>query len=80
MILFFLYHIHAFACKLERRRTEPCPCQKQVVIGPFENEFGEMVDFRVLQQPHGADAGEGVLTDNRFDIVIEIYNVGFPEA
>lgn len=39
-----------------------------------------MVHLRVLQQPHGADAGERILSDYRFDVVVEINNVGFPEA
>ena len=39
-----------------------------------------MVHFRILQEPHGANGGEGIFTDDRFDIVVEINNVGFPEA
>jgi hypothetical protein len=39
-----------------------------------------MIHLRILQQTHRADAGERVLTDNRFDVVVEIYYVGFPEA
>ncbi len=39
-----------------------------------------MVHFRILQESHGPDAGERVLSDDRFDVVIEINNVGFPEA
>jgi hypothetical protein len=39
-----------------------------------------MVHFRILQQTHRSYAGERVLSDDWFDIVIEVYNVGFPEA
>jgi hypothetical protein len=39
-----------------------------------------MVDLGILQQTHGADRREGVLSDNRFDVVVEIDDVGFPEA
>lgn len=78
--LFFLDHVQALAGQLQRRRTEPCPCQKQVEVGPFEQKFRQVVHLRILQKTHRSDAGEGVLSDHRFDVVIKIDNVGFPEA
>ena len=39
-----------------------------------------MVHFRILQEAHRSYTGERVLSDHRFDIVVEVYNVGFPEA
>ncbi len=39
-----------------------------------------MVHFRILQETHGADAGERILSDYRFDVVVEVDYVGFPEA
>ena len=79
-VLFLFDHIKTFAGQLQRRRTKPRPCQQQVVVGPFEQELGEMVHFRILQEAHRSYAGERVLSDHRFDIVVEVYNVGFPEA
>jgi hypothetical protein len=79
-LLFLFDHIHALPGKLHRRRAQPGSCQQQVVIGPFEQQFGQMVHFRILQQTHWADAGERVLSDYRFEVVVEVNNVGFPEA
>ncbi len=39
-----------------------------------------MVKFSILQQSHGADCRKGILSYYRFDIVAEVYDVGFPEA
>jgi hypothetical protein len=39
-----------------------------------------MIHLRILQQSHGTYAGERILTDNRFDVVVEVDYVGFPEA
>ena len=39
-----------------------------------------MVHFRILQETHRSYAGERVLSDDRLDIIVEVYNVGFPEA
>jgi hypothetical protein len=79
-LLFLFNHIHALTGKLHRRWAKPGPCQQQVIIGPFEQQFGKMVHLRILQQPHGANAGERVLSDYWFDVVVEVNNVGFPEA
>ena len=80
-LLFLLFdHIHAFSGQLHSRWTKPSPCQQQVIVGPFEQQLGKMVHLRILQEPHWANAGERVLSDNRFDLVVEINNVGFPEA
>ncbi len=39
-----------------------------------------MVELGILQQTHGADCWEGILSDYRFNIVAEVDDVGFPEA
>ena len=39
-----------------------------------------MVHFRILQKTHGSNGGERIIANYRFDIVVEIYYVGFPEA
>ena len=39
-----------------------------------------MVHLGVLEQGHGAEGGEGVLPDDRLDVVVEVDDVGFPEA
>jgi len=39
-----------------------------------------MIHLGIFQQGHGADSRKGVFADNRFGGVIEIDNVGFPEA
>ena len=79
-LLFLFDHIKTFAGQLKRRRTKPRSCQKQVVVGPFKQQFGEMIHFRILQETHRSYAGERVLSDDRLDFVVEVYNVGFPEA
>jgi hypothetical protein len=79
-LLLFLDHVHPFAGGLHCRGAEPCPCQQQVIVGPFEEEFGKMVHFRILQKTHGADGGERIISDNWFDVVVKVDYVGFPEA
>ncbi len=39
-----------------------------------------MVHFRILQETHGANGGERIFSDYRFDVVVEVDYVGFPEA
>jgi hypothetical protein len=39
-----------------------------------------MVHLGVLEQARGAEGGEGVFPDDRLDIVVEVDDVGFPEA
>jgi hypothetical protein len=78
--LFLFDHIHTLAGQLHSRRAKPGPCQQQVIVGPFKQQLGKVIHLRILQEPHGADAGERVLSDYRFDVVVEINNVGFPEA
>ena len=39
-----------------------------------------MVELGVLEQTHWPNCWKGVLPDYRFNVVVEINNVGFPEA
>ncbi len=39
-----------------------------------------MIYFRVFQQAHWADCWKRIVTYDWFDVIVEINNVGFPEA
>ncbi len=39
-----------------------------------------MIEFRVLQKTHRADSWERIVTDYWLDVIVEVNNVGFPEA
>ena len=39
-----------------------------------------MVDLGFLQQAEGTDGREGVLPGKRFSVVVEVDDIGFPEA
>ncbi len=78
--ILLLDHIHALSCELQGWRSKPCTCQQQIKVCPFEQELGYMIDFRVLQQTHGADGWERIVTDYWLDVIVEVNNVGFPEA
>ncbi len=39
-----------------------------------------MVELRILQQTHGANCWKWVFADDRFDVIVEVDNIGFPEA
>ncbi len=39
-----------------------------------------MVHFRILQEAQGTYGGERIISDYRFDVVVEVNDVGFPEA
>ncbi len=79
-LLLLLDHVHAFSGCLHCRGTKPGSCQEQVVVGPFEEKFGEMVHLRILQKTHGSNGGEGIISHYRFDVIVKVDYVGFPEA
>ncbi len=39
-----------------------------------------MIHFRIFQQTHWTDCWERIVTDNWLDVIVEVNNVGFPEA
>lgn len=39
-----------------------------------------MVELCILQKTQRTNGREGVISDNRLDVVVEINYVGFPEA
>ena len=75
-----LDQIHSFSSELQCWWSEPCASEQQVVVRPFEKELGDMVNLCVLKKSHWSNRREGVLSDYWFYIVVEINNVGFPEA
>ena len=76
----FPYHLQTFSFHLQIWRSKPGAGQQEVPVYPLEHQFGYMVHLRVFQQTHGANGREGIFADNRFGGVVEIDNVGFPEA
>ncbi len=79
-LLLLFNHAHPFSGGLHCRGPKPCACQQQVIVSPFEEEFGEVVHFGVLQKTHGSNGGERIFSDYRFDVIVEVDYVGFPEA
>lgn len=39
-----------------------------------------MIELRILQESQRTNGGERIISDNRLDVVVEINDVGFPEA
>jgi hypothetical protein len=62
------------------RWSEPCTFQEQVEIGPFEHQFGHVVELGIFQQAHWSDGREWIFPGQWFLVVVEINDVGFPEA
>ena len=62
------------------RRTEPYPFEEKVEIGPFEHQLGHVVDLGVFQQAERSDGRKGILAGERFGVVVEVDDIGFPEA
>ena len=62
------------------RRAKPDPFEQEVEVGPFEHQFGHVVEFGVFQQAEWADGRKGVLAGKRFGVVVEVDDIGFPEA
>ena len=79
-----LWHSASFGYYLSFKHhgwwAEPGSCQQQVEVGPFEHQLGHMVDLGVFQQAERTDGGEGILAGKRFSVVVEVDDVGFPEA
>ena len=69
----FPFHHHV-------RRAKPDPFKQEVEVGPFEHQFGHVVEFGVFQQAERADGRKGVLAGERFGVVVEVDDIGFPEA
>ena len=61
-------------------RSEPCPFEEQVEVGPFEHQFGHVVEFRVLEQTHWSDCWKRILSGQWFLVVVKVNYIGFPEA
>ncbi len=64
----------------EIRRAQPGAFEKQVEIGPLEHQFGHVVHLGVLEQVQRTDCREGVLSGQWFCVVVEVDDIGFPEA
>ncbi len=62
------------------RWAKPGSCQQEIEVGPFEHQFSHMVHLGVLQQAERTNGGERIFTGERFSVVVEVDDVGFPEA
>jgi hypothetical protein len=77
-LLFLLLAYLTFHHKV--RRSKPGTFEQQVEVGPFEHQFGHMVDFRVFEKTHRSYGGERIFPGQWFLVVVEVDDVGFPEA
>jgi hypothetical protein len=62
------------------RWSEPRSLEKQVKIGPLEHQFGHVVHLCILEQIQGTNSRKGVLSGQWFGVVVEVDDIGFPEA
>ncbi len=62
------------------RRTKPGALEEQVEVGPFEHQFGHVVEFSVLEQTQRSDGRKRIFSGQWFLVVVEVDYVGFPEA
>ena len=76
--LFSLFFNFTFHHKVWR--PEPGALEKQVKIGPLEHQFGHMVHLCILEQIQRTNSRKGVLSGQWFGVVVEVDDVGFPEA
>jgi hypothetical protein len=62
------------------RWSEPRALEKQVKIGPLEHQFGHVVHLCILEQIQRTNSRKGVLSGQWFGVVVEVDDIGFPEA
>lgn len=62
------------------RWPEPRSLEKQVKVGPLEHQFGHVVHLCILEQIQRTNSRKGVLSGQWFGVVVEIDDIGFPEA
>lgn len=62
------------------RWSEPGALENQVKIGPLEHQFGHVVHLCILEQIQRTNSRKGVLSGQWFGVVVEVDDIGFPEA
>ncbi len=62
------------------RWSQPCPFEEQVKVGPLEHQFGHVVHLRIFEQIQRTDSRKGILSGQWFGVVVEVDDIGFPEA
>jgi hypothetical protein len=61
-------------------RTKPHPFQEKIEIGPLEHQFGHMVHLCLLKQVERSDCRKRIFAGQGLGIVVEVNDIGFPEA
>ena len=69
-----------FAFHHKVRWSEPRSLEKQVKVGPLEHQFGHVVHLCILEQIQRTNSRKGVLSGQWFGVVVEVDDIGFPEA
>ena len=68
------------SCHHEIWGSKPGSLEQEVEVYPFKHELCHVVHFRILEQCHGTNCWEWIFPGVRLSVVIEIDDVGFPEA
>lgn len=62
------------------RWSQPCSLEEQVKVGPLEHQFGHVVHLRIFEQIQRTNSRKGILSGQWFGVVVEVDDIGFPEA
>jgi hypothetical protein len=60
--------------------AEPNALEDQIEIRPFEHQLGDVVHLGIFEQTERTHGRKWIFADKWFGVVIEIDDVGFPEA
>lgn len=72
--------LNAFASHIKSWRSKPGTLEQHVEVDPFEHQLGNVVHLCVLQQTERTYRRQRVVSGEWLSVVVEIDDVGFPEA
>ncbi|SHO46272.1 hypothetical protein SAMN02745220_01400 [Desulfopila aestuarii DSM 18488] len=72
--------LNAFSCHFKGWRSKPGALDEHVEVNPFEHELGDVVHLRVFQEAHRTDDRQRICSGVWLSGVVEVDDVGFPEA
>ncbi|WP_217907629.1 MULTISPECIES: hypothetical protein [Desulfosediminicola] len=72
--------LNAFASHVKSWRSEPGALEQHVEVNPFEHQLGNVVHLSVFQKTEWTYRWQRIVSGEWLSVVVEIDDVGFPEA